>query len=89
MDRQGEAPRGAEPAGGHHQVHPHERDVRGRPASFYDWCAQNDDIPELVTLARTISRWEDEITCAVLTGVSNARSEALNRIAKLAGRGHR
>jgi transposase len=44
---------------------PCERDVRGRLASFYDWCAQNDDIPELVTTARTVSRWEDEITCAV------------------------
>ena len=65
---------------------PCERDVRGRLASFYDWCAQNDDIPELVTLARTISRWQDEIVCAVLTGVSNARSESLNRIAKLEAR---
>ena len=65
---------------------PCERDVRGRLASFYDWCAQNDDIPELVTLARTVSRWEDEITCAVLTGVSNARSESLNRMAKLEAR---
>ena len=50
---------------------PCQRDVRGRIASFYDWCAQNDDIPELVTLARTVSRWEDQITCAVLTGASN------------------
>jgi transposase len=65
---------------------PCERDVRGRLASFYDWCAQNDDIPELVTLARTVSRWENEITCAVLTGVTNARSESLNRIAKLEAR---
>ena len=65
---------------------PCERDVRGRLASFYDWCAQNDDIPELVTLARTVSRWEDEIICAVLTGVSNARSESLNRMAKLEAR---
>jgi hypothetical protein len=50
---------------------PSERDVRGRLFRFYDWCAQNDDIPELLTLARTISRWEDEIVCAVLTGVTN------------------
>jgi hypothetical protein len=64
---------------------PCERDVRGRLFAFYDWCAQNDDIPELVTLARTVSRWEDEIVAAVL-GVSNARSEALNRIAKLEAR---
>ena len=65
---------------------PGERDVRGRLFAFYDWCAQNDDILELVTLARTISRWEDQIVAAVLTGVSNARSEALNRIAKLEAR---
>jgi transposase len=65
---------------------PCERDVRGRLASFYDWCAQNDDVPELLTLARTISRWEDEIVAAVLTGVTNARSEALNRLAKLEAR---
>ena len=32
------------------------------------------------------SRWADEIVCAVLTGVSNARSETLNRIAKLEAR---
>ena len=38
------------------------------------------------TLARTISRWADEIVCAVLTGVTNARSESLNRIAKLEAR---
>ncbi len=65
---------------------PCERDVRGRLFAFYDWCARNDDIPELVTLARTVSRWEEEIAAAVLTGVSNARSEALNRIAKLEAR---
>ena len=65
---------------------PCERDVRGRLASFYDWCAQNDDIPELLTLARTISRWQDQIVAAVLTGVTNARSEALNRLAKLEAR---
>ena len=57
---------------------PCERNVRDRLASFYDWCAQNDDIGELVTLARTISRWEGEIVAAILTGVTNARSEALN-----------
>ncbi len=65
---------------------PGERDVRGRLFAFYDWCAQNDDIPELITLARTISRWEDQIVAALLTGVSNARSESLNRIAKLEAR---
>jgi transposase len=62
---------------------PCERDVRGR---LYDWCARNDDIPEILSLAKTISRWEDQIVCAVLTGVTNAASESLNRLAKLEAR---
>ena len=44
---------------------PCERQVRDRLFAFYDWCAQNEDIPELHTLAGTISRWEDEIVTAV------------------------
>ena len=35
---------------------PCERQVRDRLFCFYDCCAQNDDIPELVSLARTVSR---------------------------------
>jgi len=65
---------------------PSERQVRDRLFAFYDWCAQNDQVTELTTLARTISRWEDQIVTAVLTGVTNARSESLNRIAKLEAR---
>src|SRR5258708_3434077 len=38
---------------------PCERDVRDRLFRFYDWCAANDDIPELLTLARSISTWEN------------------------------
>jgi Transposase len=65
---------------------PGEREVRDRLFAFYDWCAQNDDIPELPRLARTISRWEDQIVCAVLTGVTDAAAESLNRLAKLEAR---
>ncbi len=65
---------------------PCERDVRDRLFGFYDWCAQNDDIGELVSLARTIARWEEELVCAILTGVTNAAAESLNRIAKLEAR---
>jgi len=65
---------------------PCERAVRDRLFAFCDWCAQNDDIPELLSLARTVTRWEDEIICAVLTGVTNAASESLNRLAKLEAR---
>ena len=38
--------------------------------SAYHWCAANDDVPELLTLARTISTWETELVRAVLTGAS-------------------
>jgi transposase len=65
---------------------PCERNVRDRLFAFYDWCAQHEDIPELISLAKTIARWEDHIVCAVLTGVTNATSESLNRLAKLEAR---
>jgi len=58
---------------------PCEHQVRGRLFSFHDRCAQNEDIPELISLAKTISRWEDEIICAVLTRVTNAAGESPNR----------
>ena len=65
---------------------PCERQVRDRLFAFYDWCAQNEDIPELLSLAKTVSRWEDEIVAAVLTGITNSVSESLNRLAKLEAR---
>ena len=65
---------------------PCERQVRDRLFAFYDWSAQHDDIPELVTLAGTVSRWENEITAAVITGITNATSESMNRLAKLGAR---
>lgn len=65
---------------------PCERQVRDRLFAFYDWCAAHEDIPELLTLAMTISRWEEQIVTAALTGVTNAASESLNRIAKLEAR---
>lgn len=60
--------------------------MRDRLFSFYLWCAGHDDIPELISLAKTISRWEDQIVCAVITGVTNAASESLNRLAELEAR---
>jgi transposase len=65
---------------------PSERQVRDRLFTFYDWCAQHGAIPELTTLASTISKWEEQIVTAVLTGVTNAATESLNRLAKLEGR---
>jgi transposase len=65
---------------------PCDRQVRDRLFTFYDWCAQNEDIPELKALAGTISRWENEIVTAVTSGVTNATAESLNRLAKLEAR---
>ena len=55
---------------------PYDRNVRDRLFALYDWCAQNDDIPELLSLAKTVSRWESEIVAAVLTGITNSVSRA-------------
>jgi transposase len=65
---------------------PCERQIRDRLFAFYDWCAAHEDIPELVTLATTVFRWEKQIVTALLTGVTNAATESLNRIAKLEAR---
>ncbi len=65
---------------------PCERSVRDRLFAFHDWCARHDDIPELVPLARTVSRREGELVAAVITGITNATSESLNRLAKLEAR---
>jgi hypothetical protein len=54
---------------------PCQRQVRDRLFSFCDWCAAREDIPELVTLASTIARWEEQIITAVLTGVTNAATD--------------
>ena len=48
--------------------------------------AQHEQVTELPSRATTISRWEDQIVTAVITGVTSARPESLNRIAKLGAR---
>jgi transposase len=60
--------------------------IRHHLDEFFTWCADYAHIPELLTLARTIDRWRDPIITAILTGVSNAKSEGLNRVIKLEGR---
>ena len=41
------------------------------------------------TLAKTISKWQQPVIDAVLTGYSNAKAEAHNRTAKLVARNAR
>jgi transposase len=60
--------------------------IRHHLFEFFTWCADYAHLPELLTLARTIDHWRDPIITAILTGVSNATSEGLNRVIKLEGR---
>jgi transposase len=52
---------------------------------FYRWCADT-DIPELHRLARTVQAWWPQTEAFILTGVTNATSEGVNRLIKLEGR---
>lgn len=65
---------------------PQPDQIRHHLHEFYAWCADHDHIPELLTLARTIDRWSAPIITAIELGVSNAKSEGLNRIVKLEAR---
>ena len=67
-------------------VTPAPSQVRDKLASFYLWCADHHDIPEIKTLATTIGKWQQPVIDAVLTGYSNAKAEAHNRTAKMVAR---
>ena len=52
--------------------------------AFYLFCAgPGASVPEIVTLAETISTWRAEICRGVATGHSNAAAESVNRLIKL------
>ncbi len=71
------------------RVTPAPSAVRDKLASFYIWCADHEDIPEILSLAKTIGKWQQPVIDAVLTGYSNAKAEAHNRTAKLVARNAR
>jgi transposase len=48
---------------------------------FYDWCAST-TIEELHTLAGTVETWWPEIEAFIDTGITNAKTEGLNRLVK-------
>ncbi|MEX5637026.1 transposase [Parafrankia sp. FMc2] len=51
---------------------------------FLTHCATvGETVPEVVTLAETISFWREEIGNAVFYGLSNATAEGVNRLIKL------
>jgi transposase len=53
--------------------------------AFYQSCADT-DIPELCRLATTIEAWWPQIEAFILTGITNAASEGVNRLIKLEAR---
>ncbi len=60
-------------------------EISSRLFAFYDWCARA-DVPEVTTLARTIEAWWPQILAFLDTGITNARTEATNRMVKDAAR---
>ena len=55
--------------------------IRDRLHVFHDWCAST-AIGELHTLATTVETWWPEIEAFIDTGITNARTEGLNRLVK-------
>jgi transposase len=60
-------------------------EISNRLFAFYDWCARA-DVPEVTRLARTIEAWWPQILAFINTGITNARTEATNRVIKDAAR---
>jgi transposase len=60
-------------------------EISNRLFAFYDWCARA-DVPEVTTLARTIEAWWPQILAFIDTGITNATTEATNRMVKDAAR---
>ncbi len=56
-------------------------EIAARLYTFYHWCAQA-DIGELTTLASTVETWWPAIAAFIDTGITNARTEGLNRLVK-------
>ena len=55
--------------------------IRQRLYAFYHWCATA-DIDELSTLAGTVETWWPAIEAFIDSGVTNARTEGINRLVK-------
>jgi transposase len=55
--------------------------IAARLYDFYHWCAST-TIDELHTLAGTVETWWPEIEAFIDTGITNAKTEGLNRLVK-------
>jgi hypothetical protein len=59
----------------------HRHDISHRLYRFCTWCA-NADIPEVTRLAQTVEDWWPEIEAFCKIGISNAKTEGINRLIK-------
>jgi hypothetical protein len=67
------------------RTHAQRSEISNRLYAFYDWCARA-DVPEVTRLARTIEAWWPQVLAFTDTGITNARTEATNRMVKDAAR---
>jgi transposase len=67
------------------RTQPARSEVSNRLFAFYDWRGRA-DVPEVTTLARTIEAWWPQILAFIDTGITNAATEANNRLIKDAAR---
>ena len=67
------------------RTHAPRSEISSRLFAFYDWCARA-DVPEVTTLAKTIEAWWPQILAFIDTGITNAGTEANNRLIKDAAR---
>lgn len=63
------------------RTHPPRQTIAAQLYAFYHWCAQA-DIAEVHTLAGTVETWWPEIEAFIDTGITNAKTEGLNRLVK-------
>jgi transposase len=67
------------------RTHPPRSEISNRLFASCDWCARA-DVPEVTTLAKTIEAWWPQILAFIDTGITNAGTEANNRLVKDAAR---
>jgi transposase len=67
------------------RTHAARSEISNRLFALYDWCARA-DVPEVTTLAKTIEAWWPQILVFIDTGITNAATEANNRLIKDAAR---
>jgi Transposase len=85
LDRQRRTARPDPPARIHQRHRPTDEQIRHAVYEFYTWCATYDHIPNCSPGPHHLPL-ANAIIAAITLGVSNAKSEDLNRVLKLEGR---